>query len=363
MSEVNANFEGDAVYFDGANARRRRARLRLGAALEIHEDDRVLATWPWDTIRRADGPSGMTRLSSRAAAELARLEIADADFGAAVRSRCPRLDVDGAPNSGHLGKIVFWSLAAAASITLIAIYGAPAIAVRLTPLIPRSVEARIGDAVANQVDGIFGNKRCEGQPGHAALARLSGELAEQGGLPDTLSVEVRKSPVANAFAIPGDRVYIFSALIEKADNADELAGVLAHEFGHVAHRDGLREMLSRGGSAFMLGLLLGDVSGSGAILFAGRTLLGAAHSREAESNADAFAAKTLLGLGRSPARLGEFLLRLTGEQSRGAIALLASHPLSQDRLAELKRQDHEVTGRPLLSPDEWRALKAICAGR
>jgi len=354
--------EGDGVYFDGKTSRRHAARLRLGAALEIREGKDILAAWPWDSIRRADGGQGVLRLSSRAAAELARLDVPDAGFAAELWARCPSIDGEGAVSSGNVGKIVFWSLAAALSIAGIAIYGVPAIAERLTALIPRSVEAKLGEAVATRIDLVFGKKACGTPDGLAALATLSRELGQQGGLPDDVTVKVVKTDVPNAFAIPGDHVYILSALIDKANDPDELGGVLAHEFGHVAHRDGLREMISSGGTAFFFGLLLGDVSGSGVLLLASRTLISARHSREAEAGADAFAAKTLLGLGRSPAPLGVFLLRMTGEQSGGPIALLASHPLTQDRLAELKRQDAPATGAPLLDDAQWKALKGICGG-
>ena len=66
------------------------------------------------------------------------------------------------------------------------------------------------------------------------------------------------------------------------------------------------------------------------------------------------------GLGRSPAPLGEFLFRLTGRQNDGPVALLASHPLTQDRLAALKKDDAPSRGPALLEASEWLALKEIC---
>ena len=352
--------EGAAVYFDGLNACRHDVSLRLADSLEIHEGDNLAARWAYDDIRRADGGAGVLRLSCRSAPDLARIDIRDDALRQALLPLCRRLDDEGAAGSGNVGKIVGWSLAAAISLGLVAIYGIPLAAARLTSLIPPSLENRLGDAVANQVDVIFKRKVCARPEGVTAFNKLFAELTAQADLPRPVTVSVRESGVANAFAIPGERVYVLSALIDKADSPDELAGVLAHELGHVAHRDGLREMIASGGSAFFFGLLLGDVSGSGAILLASRTLLNASHSRSAETGADAFAAEVMRGLGRSPAPLGEFLLRLTGEQSEGTIALLASHPLSQDRLAQLKRLDQPVTGAPLLSEEEWTALKGIC---
>ena len=359
LPELGA-IEGRAVYFDGRVAQRREVTLRLGSALEIIQDDAPIDAWLYDEIRRVDGGPGVMRLSAVGAAEFARLDIRDSAFEAALASRCAKLGDPGARGRG-LGAIVFWSLAAAVSIALVAILGTSLAADRVAPLVPYSLEQRLGDAAANQIKLAFGERICAQAAGVAALQKLVAKLAAEGDLQIPVKVEALDSNVANAFALPGGRIYALGALIGKADSVDELAGVLAHELGHVAHRDALRTMISSGGSAFLFGLLFGDVSGSGAIVLAGRTLVQSAYSRQAEASADAFAAAVMRGLGRSSRPLGEFLLRLTGRQNDGPVALLASHPLTQDRLAALKRDDAPATGPPLLDEKEWRALKGVCA--
>jgi Zn-dependent protease with chaperone function len=350
--------EGEAIYFDGRSARRRAVQIRLGERLDILENGKIADMWLYPGIRRADSGSNALRLRSAAAADLARLEIRDAVFAAAVVARCPSLDEGDRRKS--LLPIVFWSLAAACSIVLLAIYGAPVAADRLAPLVPSSLEHRLGDAADNQIRSLIGGRICARPEGAAALGKLVGALAGQSGLGAAVEAKVLDSKVANAFALPGGRVYVLRGLLERAENADELAGVIAHELGHVAHRDALREMISSGGAAFLFGLLFGDVSGSGAVILAGRHLLSSSYSRGAEAAADAFSAKTMRGLGRSPVPLGQFLIRLTGAEKGGAIGLLASHPLSQDRLAALQASDAPATGAPLLNDEEWRALKTVC---
>ncbi|HEV3044523.1 MAG TPA: M48 family metallopeptidase [Roseiarcus sp.] len=350
--------EGEAVYFDGLLARRHAARVRLGDRLSVLEGDAVLDDWSYADIRRADGAPGALRLRSLAARELARLDISDTAVADAVAARCPALDEDHAiGRRGGLRKILFWSLAAAVSIVLMAIYGAPLAADRIIPLIPYSLEQRFGDAAANQVAVAFGKSSCTGAGGLAALRKLSSLLAVEGDLRVRIETSVLDSRVANAFALPGGRVFILRGLLDKAQSPDELAGVLAHELGHFAHRDGLREMIASGGAGFLFSLLLGDVSGSGAVIVAGRALIASAYSRDAEASADAFAGRIMRGLGRSPRPLGEFLMRMTGAEQGG---MLASHPLSQDRLAVLKAADAPTTGPALLTDDEWRAIKGIC---
>src|SRR5262249_13252887 len=160
---------------------------------------------------------------------------------------------------------------------------------RITPLVPLALEQRLGDAAVNQVELVLGKTLCRDARGAAALHKLAGKLTEPGRLPVPVEVNVLESSVTNAFALPAGRGFGLSGMIDRSESVDEVAGVLARELGHVAHRDGLREMIASGGTGFLFGLLLGDVSGSGALIVAGRVLVNSAHSREAEAQADAFA--------------------------------------------------------------------------
>jgi Zn-dependent protease with chaperone function len=356
--------EGPAVYFDGTSSRRHQVTLRLGASLEIVEDGAVVATWPFDAIRRADGSAGRLRLSCTSAPALARLEVDDQATAAALVARCRALDVDrGGPK--QTVRIVFWSAAAIASIVAIAIYGIPLLADRLAPLVPRSFEQRMGQAVDMQVRALFGDKVCEAPEGKAAFAKMIEKLREAGGIEQPLDAHVLPSKMPNAIALPGGKIYLFDALLQKAENPDEIAGVLAHELGHGQHRHHMRSLIHNGGTSFLIGLLLGDFTGGSAVIFATRQLLQASHSREAEEEADAYATMVMRKLGRSPVPLAELLLRITGEQAKqlGGFTILNSHPLTEYRLALAKKNDGPNTGPEILSPAEWQALKAICQGK
>jgi len=164
----------------------------------------------------------------------------------------------------------------------------------------------------------------------------------------------------NAFALPGGRVYLFNGLLAKAESADEIAGVLAHALGHVRHRDGTRSLIYNGGTSFLIGLLFGDVTGSGAVVFASRSLVTASYSREAEQSADDFSIDVMHKLGRPTKPMGELLFRITGRQGDGGLTILAGHPLTEDRLRRLSEADRPASGPPLLTAEEWTALKAIC---
>ena len=65
-------------------------------------------------------------------------------------------------------------------------------------------------------------------------------------------------------------------------------------------------------------------------------------------------------LGRSPLPLGEFLVRMTGGGRVSSV--IDSHPLSADRLDRMKKADRGSHGAPILTEQEWQALRQICAG-
>lgn len=346
------------TYLDGTSSRRRNVALRLADRCEILDGTEVVASWPYADIRRADGPAAL-RVMCVSAPPLARLEIRDAALAAELERRCPALDAD-LPGARGVAVIVGWSVAALASIVLMVLFVVPFAADRLTPLIPYSVEKRIGEVADNQVKVIFDGKLCESPDGKAAFGKLVDALRRAGGVDATADAAVISNEIANAIALPGGKIYVFEGLLAKAENVDELAGVLAHELGHVKNRDGLRNLIYNGGTSFLIGLLFGDITGSSAIIFASRELFQASHSREAERSADKTTIEVMRKLGRSPKPMGEFLLRVTGKEKGKGLALISSHPLSEDRLARMSEQDVSPSAPPLLTAAEWAALKAIC---
>ncbi len=98
----------------------------------------------------------------------------------------------------------------------------------------------------------------------------------------------------NAFALPGGFIYVNRGLIERADQLDELAGVLGHEIGHVVQRHSVRQMekQTKTGVAVELGCRLTDLCSSDvarAAIQVGGAALFARYSRQDEAEADSVA--------------------------------------------------------------------------
>lgn len=140
---------------------------------------------------------------------------------------------------------------------------------------------------------------------------------------------------ANALALPSGVVVITDEMVALAATDDELAGVLAHEVGHVVHRHSLRGVIQNTGITVLVGVLTGDAAGMNVLVEAAPAILAnAAYSRRFETAADDFASEYLVAAGRDPSALGTLLLRLEEEHGGAAsMGYLSSHPPAARRAA------------------------------
>jgi Zn-dependent protease with chaperone function len=360
---------GRGIYFDGITAMRHDAVVLVGeSGLQIAgADGQLMDTWPYDEIEGLAAPETMLRIGRRGSAVLARLEIMDAEFAAAVGARASHIDRSGLTQQRERTSVIGWSIAATISLVLVAYFGVPAIAGRLAPLLPASLDRKLGDAVDIQLRGILDAKNtgpafeCSVAPGRAALDKIVRRLEAAADLGAPLHSVVVRRPEANAMALPGGQIYVFRGLIEKADTADEVAGVVAHEIGHVAHRDGTKAVLQAGGLSFLFGMLLGDFVGGGAVVFAAKSVLQSSYTREAEAAADRYGAELMVKAQGNPRALATMLGRIGGATEPG-MKILLDHPETEARIAAINKIANARPATPFLDSGEWASLKHICAG-
>jgi predicted Zn-dependent protease len=189
------------------------------------------------------------------------------------------------------------------------------------------------------------------------------KLEAAAALPVPLETKVVRRTEPNAVALPGGLIYAFEGLIEKSETPDELAGVIAHEIGHVANRDGTRSILQSAGLSFLFGMLLGDFVGGGAVVIGARAVLQSSYSREVESAADRYGVDLMSRAGGDPRALGVMLDRIAGAIHPG-VEILSDHPDTKARVAVINSLASLArSAQPLLEPNEWRALKRICTAR
>lgn len=359
-----------ATFFDGRTSARHEVSVVLAGELRIADAaGGILRRWPLHSLRRQDSPTGMLRLACVETDAAARLEIRDAEMIEAVRRACPGLDKGYRAAGAIYMKIVGWSLAAVISLSAVAFFGIPRLAAAIAPAVPMSWERQLGAAVDEYIRNLLRqNDRaafaCETDPGlageRAILDRLVTTLQARSGTEAEIEVSIVKQPQANAVALPGGRIYIFSELLKRIDSADELAAVIAHEMGHVVHRDSLKSLIEAAGVSFIFGVVLGDFGGGFAVVLAAETLLTSSHSRKLETAADEFAVRLMNAAGRDATALATALDRIAPEEGGPVLDFVSTHPVTAERKQRIRRLARPQSAPPLVTPEEWRRLKSFC---
>jgi predicted Zn-dependent protease len=217
----------------------------------------------------------------------------------------------------------------------------------------------------------------------ALFADMSKPIIVAAGLsPKDVRIVLLQDSSINAFTAGGQTVYVNSGLIEAADNANQVQGVLAHELGHVA--DG-HVVLADAGARPALGIALlslvlgvaaiaaGSPEGGARILSAGQPAPQGKYlpnSPVQEATADASAAKFLDTAGISGKGFLEFFKKLQNEEYRYGYTnidpYLQSHPLSGDRVAHLSAtvQASAAWGKPSnpAIEEQFKRVKAKLKG-
>ncbi len=201
---------------------------------------------------------------------------------------------------------------------------------------------------------------------------MSAPLISAAGLdPKNVQVVLVGDKEINAFVAGGQVVYINSGLIAKADNANEVQGVIAHELGHVAGGHVIRssEGIKTATGITLLSLLIGVAAMAAGAGDAGAAVMAAgqqaalskflAFTRTQESSADQAGASYLTKAGVSGKGLISFFKKLQGIEFRLAIPQEDSygrtHPLSGERIAVLT---DKLSGTPAWTATTSTALEA-----
>ena len=170
--------------------------------------------------------------------------------------------------------------------------------------------------------------------------------------PASVNIVLVADPEINAFAANGQNVYIYSGLVENADNVNWLQGVIAHELGHIAGGHNVRtgEAVGRATHISILSLIAAVGLAAAGAPAAGMAALGLgtqaaqngflAYSRDQESSADLAGASYLAKAGESGRGSIGFFNKLLGLEYRAGVPQTNSygrtHPLDGERIAVLE---------------------------
>lgn len=211
--------------------------------------------------------------------------------------------------------------------------------------------------------GIYSNRKAE-----IMVARIVGKLmtaARQGNA--NFTVTILDTPDVNAFALPGGYIYVTRGILALANDASELAAVLAHEMSHVtlrhararSNRTRTSEIVDR----VITGVLGGNIDTDQT---AARSRLSlAAFSQAQELAADKEGVKTAGKAGYDPHAAARFLgamgrfANLSTGQDDGGDDFLSSHPSTPDRVQKAIESAREFGAPGIGTTDRVAYLRAM----
>lgn len=198
----------------------------------------------------------------------------------------------------------------------------PWLSQKLASRVSIKTERQLGDAVYNAM-GLAGQ---EDSLRTVHLNRFFQTLDIS--TPYDIRISVVNENVVNAFALPGGRIVVYSALLKEIGSYPELAALLSHEFTHVHNRHATKSIFRRLGSKVFLGLLFGRLGTVTSVLVDNADNIKSLHySRSLEKEADMDGLKLLAARGIDPAGFTDLFRHLKEAAPSSVLPeFLASHP-------------------------------------
>lgn len=197
------------------------------------------------------------------------------------------------------------------------------------------MEKRFGELLEEQIrnDPTFVENKTVNQALKTIQDRL---LSSETNLGFPVRILVVRNTAVNAFTFPGGLVIVHTGLLARSESPEEVAGVLAHEFGHIAHRDSLKALYRQVGLSIIVNVVTGGRADQVQDLIT--QLVGLRFSRIQEGEADDFAVDLMTRSGINPEALARFFEKLKKESNSldEVTKFLDSHPDTEGRMKKAR---------------------------
>lgn len=261
------------------------------------------------------------------------IKIQDVNFISAIqRFRIEKGQVSWYQKIIDLGTVLHMVIAISilGIIGLCYLYAIPWVGEKSVALIPEEYDNQLGNSawIGNEYFMTIDSSK----------TKILNDFAQQLDLKNTkkLKFTVVNSNEINAFALPDGNIVVFTGIIEKMENYDELVGLLGHEASHVNNRHSMK-MLCRSLSGYLfVSIILGDVNGVMAVIGDNvNSFQSLSFSREFEHQADADGFKILEANKVNPKGMSNLFVRLQKKHSLVIPEFLSSHPITENRISHI----------------------------
>jgi predicted Zn-dependent protease len=208
-------------------------------------------------------------------------------------------------------------------------------------------ERKIGADVSVKVRDRFGVVQDAAVTKYVTLVGLT--LASKSERPDLKwQFIVLDTDGVNAFASPGGFVHITRGALGLIENEGELAAVLGHEIGHVAHKHTVNAIRKANAERLVSDAALSDRGPflDALVNLAYDQVLEGKFDRGDELDADKFSVEITQKIGYAPGALGAFLTRLDdrNKDQPERNGLFASHPDTKERIDKIRQMAGSKAG-------------------
>ncbi len=360
-----------ARYYDGLTARPRAVEVEIAATgLAIFDKSGpVLASWPGEGIRLVERQRPGEPMRLGLAGTTARLILNDPRAMEPLRQVAPHLSRRQRVSARTVARLALWAVLAAGSLAGILLVLIPLLSVQLAAVTPEPAKYRLGRTVLVHLVDLLpgprtadGGRYCSDPEGLGALQRLVERLGADLENRPTVHLAVANVRPVNAFALPGGIMVFTRALLDEAESPEEIAGIAAHELGHLAHDHSTRALYRSFVVSLLVGVLLGDLTGGALAGGLAEWLVKTGYSRDAERDADDFALERLRAAGIGAQGLADFFARLEAKEAGGnglLARMLSTHPATAERLAHI-RSAGAPGRRAAMSEEDWGYIQRTC---
>ena len=356
-----------ALYNDGRSAISHRVTVAVDASglAIMGADERRLSMWPAAGLELVERPIGRSPFRLCCGGAPPRLTFA-APVIESFAEYYPRLDRRGAVGLRGWLQMAGWAAGALILAFVLWLLSAPLVAQYVAAVIPDGAKERLGSQLSGQVvaaiaerDGRgFDDMFCYDEASATALQQLFAVLARGPAAGARFSLLVIQGSSGAVFALPGGQIVMSGPLADAAGSAEALAGILAHEIGHVAMDHPTRNLLLLDPVAVLFGMLPLDGSSVRFDASLADQYLRQGYREADEEEADEFAVRVLNTAGIVAGPYADFRAARLDAGEDPADPMARMHVVSDDSVALLR--DEGVGTFLALEPSQWQALRGIC---
>lgn len=323
-----------ATYFDGKTSRPHQVDLEVSPHQNVSfyfENRRLI--WTFDELlfeKTGDLLTLIRRDNLSVSLNIADPEVAKSLYKFAKSSK----NLSWYQNVLDLGA-KFYLFAITATVVAIAcfyIFVIPWASERVTELMPLSFDDELGNTSYQQIKSFSDINEKKSVELQNFASKIDFGTARK------LNFKVINDPEINAFALPNGTVVVYTGLLSKIDNYEQLAALLGHEVTHIKQRHSTKTLARTLAGYLVVSLVIGDVNGVMTSLADNANQLNnLSFSRTFETDSDFGSYEILKKNKINPNGMYQLFITLKKNNSAAVPKILSSHPLTEERISFSKK--------------------------